>query len=39
MKRLATPEEIANSTLFLASDASTYITGTNFVVDGGWSII
>ena len=39
LKKLATPDEIAYSTLFLASDASSYITGTNFIVDGGWSII
>ena len=39
LKRLASSEEVANSALFLASDASSYITGTSFVVDGGWSII
>lgn len=39
LKRLGTPDEIANSTLFLASNASSYITGTNFIIDGGWSII
>ena len=37
--RLAKPEEIAYSTLFLASNASSYITGHNLVIDGGWSII
>lgn len=35
LKRLALPEEIANSILFLASDMSTYITGTVLDVNGG----
>lgn len=35
IKRLATPNEIAQAVLFLASDESVYITGVAFPVDGG----
>ncbi|MDP1839449.1 MAG: SDR family oxidoreductase [Reyranella sp.] len=38
LKRMATPEEIAQSVLHLASDASSFVTGTAFLVDGGVSI-
>ena len=39
LNRLGTPEEVASSALFLASSASSYITGSTFMVDGGWSSI
>jgi NAD(P)-dependent dehydrogenase (short-subunit alcohol dehydrogenase family) len=35
MKRLGTPDEIAQTVVFLASDASSYITGQSIGVDGG----
>ncbi len=33
--RLATPREVVNAALFLASDDSTFVNGATFVVDGG----
>lgn len=38
LKRIASPDEQARSVLYLASDASTFTTGTALVVDGGVSI-
>lgn len=35
MQRLGEPEDIANGALFLASDASSWITGHTLVIDGG----
>jgi len=39
LKRMGDKEEIASTALFLASDASSYITGAMIIVDGGWTII
>lgn len=36
MKRLAQPEEIATSAVFLASDESSYYTGQSMCANGGW---
>jgi NAD(P)-dependent dehydrogenase (short-subunit alcohol dehydrogenase family) len=38
LKRLAQPREIAQAALYLASDASSFTTGTALLVDGGVSI-
>ena len=35
--RMARPSEIAAAALYLASDEASFVTGTEFVIDGGWS--
>jgi gluconate 5-dehydrogenase len=37
IKRWGNPEDLAGAAIFLASDASAYITGIDLFVDGGWT--
>jgi NAD(P)-dependent dehydrogenase (short-subunit alcohol dehydrogenase family) len=38
MGRLAQPEEIASMAIYLASDESSFVTGTLNLIDGGWTL-
>ena len=39
LKRFGTPEDMAFAIIFLLSDASSFVTGTELVVDGGYSLL
>lgn len=38
LRRFGVPDDIANAAVFLLSDASSWMTGTNMVIDGGYSL-
>lgn len=38
LKRMATEEDVANAITYLLSDKASFVTGHNFVVDGGWTV-
>ena len=38
LKRMATEEDFKGIVAYLASDLSSYVTGQNILVDGGWSV-
>jgi len=39
LKRMGTPQDIAPAAVYLLSDASSYVTGHNLIIDGGWTCI
>ena len=39
LKRFGTPEDMAYAIIYLLSDASSFVTGTELVVDGGYSLL
>jgi NAD(P)-dependent dehydrogenase (short-subunit alcohol dehydrogenase family) len=39
MKRMGSPKDIVSAIYYLLTDESSYVTGHNLIVDGGWSII
>jgi len=39
LKRIGQPEDVAYGTIYLLSDASSWVTGTNIVIDGGFTLL
>lgn len=39
LKRYGKPEEVAYAVIYLLSDASTWVTGTNLLIDGGYTLL
>jgi NAD(P)-dependent dehydrogenase (short-subunit alcohol dehydrogenase family) len=39
LKRMGTPDDIAPAAVYLFSDAASYVTGHNLIIDGGWTAI
>ena len=38
LRRIGTPEEVADAALYLASSSSSFVTGAVLAVDGGWLV-
>lgn len=39
LKRFGTPDDMANGIIYLLSDASSFVTGTELVIDGGYTLL